>query len=44
MIEVVQHELGVHLNQRHEDYLADVGLGANDVKDLFLSATGSEAT
>lgn len=38
MSALVEWELGVHLNQRHEDYLQDHGLGYSSVKDLFLSA------
>lgn len=37
MADLVEHDLGVHLNQRHEDYLQDHGHGYTAVKDLFLS-------
>lgn len=37
MAEIVEHELGVHLNQRHEDYLRDPGLGYSAWKDVYLS-------
>lgn len=39
MTEVIEHELGVWINQRHEDYLKDPGLGYGAVRDLYLSAT-----
>jgi hypothetical protein len=37
MSDLVEHELGCHLNQRHEDYLQDHGLGYSSIKELFLS-------
>ena len=37
MTDLVEHELGVHLNQRHEDYLQDHGLGYSSWKDIYLS-------
>jgi hypothetical protein len=37
MAELVEHALGCHLRQRHEDYLQDHGLGYSAVKDLYLS-------
>lgn len=37
MTELVEHALGVHLRQRHEDYLEDHGLGYSAIKDIFLS-------
>lgn len=37
MSEVVEHALGVWLNQRHEDYLQDAGLGYSSIKDVYLS-------
>lgn len=37
MAALVEWELGVHLNQRHTDYLQDHGHGYSAVKDLFLN-------
>lgn len=37
MTELVEFPLGVHLNQRHEDYLQDHGLGYSAWKDVFIS-------
>jgi hypothetical protein len=34
----VHHALGVHLNQRHADYILDEGLGYGAIVDLFHSA------
>lgn len=39
MSELVEHELGVWLNQRHEDYLPDHALGYSAVKDIYLDPT-----
>lgn len=33
----VEHQLGVHINQRHADYLRDIGHGYGAIRDLFLS-------
>jgi hypothetical protein len=38
MSEIIEHALGVHLNQRHSDYIADIGLGYSAIKDLVKSA------
>lgn len=38
MTELVEHALGVHLNQRHEDYLLDHGLGYSAIKECYLNA------
>lgn len=37
MTDPVEHALGVWLNQPHEDYLADLGLGYGGIKDNYLS-------
>jgi len=34
---LTEHALGVHVNQRSVDYLADIGLGYTAIKDNYLS-------
>lgn len=36
MADLVQHPIGVHLRQRHDEYLEDCGIGYGGAKDLFL--------
>lgn len=37
MSDLIEHAPGVHLGQRHEDYLQDHGLGYGGVKDNYLN-------
>jgi hypothetical protein len=39
VVDLVEHPLGVHLRQRHEDYLLDHGLGYSSIKQLYLEPT-----